>query len=78
MTIRIIGQDDSKIYRATCDICASILEYTLFDTRVIHPVNLGERANDAGLTMLDRVIDCPKCGNVISVDPLVFYDESES
>lgn len=77
MTVKVVGEDGSKKYRVTCAMCASILEYTLFDTRLAHLVNLGERTSDAGLTMLDRVIDCPKCGNVISVSPYTLRNDSE-
>lgn len=59
--IKIIGQDDKHIHKITCYKCASILEYTLADTKEV------SYHDYTGSRELVEVIICPKCGKEIRV-----------
>jgi hypothetical protein len=58
----IVGKDPGAVRRVTCKSCASIIEYTLSETRE-------ERVNHdyLGDSDIARVINCPGCGHMIQV-----------
>lgn len=59
MAVTIVGEDASVKHRVTCKQCAAILEYTKSDTRV------KTETDYTGDTDYYKVLDCPKCGNII-------------
>ena len=61
MTIEIIGVDESKKKKTTCRNCASILSYTLDDTKKITV------SDYSGSSDTYRKLKCPKCGEVLNV-----------
>ena len=59
---RIVGRDPDAVRRVTCRQCASIVEYTMSETREAK-VNwdyLGDHD-------IVRAITCPGCGHLIQV-----------
>ena len=58
--ISIVGQDPSAVKRVTCNKCASILEYTPADTRV-----LWSGRDISGVMCRTEGLSCPKCHNDI-------------
>lgn len=58
----VVGKDPSFIKRVTCSNCASIVEYTMSETRE-------EKRNHDYLGDYDivRVLNCPSCGKEMQV-----------
>lgn len=58
----VVGKDPQFVRRCTCGNCASVIEYTLSETRE-------EKRNHDYLGDYDivRVLNCPSCGKEIQV-----------
>jgi RNase P subunit RPR2 len=57
----IVGKDPEKVRRCTCNNCASILEYTLSETRTRVVFDY------SGDSETIRELTCSGCGHVIQV-----------
>jgi RNase P subunit RPR2 len=57
MAVEIVGVDESKYKKATCNNCGSILRYTLADRKSY---------KDISQTMSWYIV-CPKCNHSIDV-----------
>ena len=61
MTIKVVGDDNSQVKRATCSNCAAILEYTFNDTRK-------KTVSDyTGGSDTYRMLTCPRCSTILTV-----------
>lgn len=59
--VQIVGKAKEAVKRVTCRNCASILEYTMSETRK-HTYR-----DISGCGELDYLITCPGCGKEIKV-----------
>lgn len=57
----VVGTDSSKVLRATCHNCASIVEYTPSETRAVTSRDI------SGDSDTYHYLNCPKCGKDMSV-----------
>lgn len=58
---RVIGKDKAKVHRVTCDDCASIIEYTLSETKTHVHHDYG------GGSDTYRTLKCPSCKETIDL-----------
>jgi hypothetical protein len=59
--VKVVGRDKVAVKRITCQSCASILEYTLKDTKTY---TAGDYSGD---TWTQYYIDCPVCCKKVNV-----------
>ena len=57
----VIGTDLSALKRVTCRNCASIVEYTPADTKLVKVTDY------TGSSDMECHLTCPKCGDTINV-----------
>lgn len=57
--VRIIGVVESAVKQATCNNCASLLEYTQSEVQVYRGTDYSGGADGR------EWIDCPKCGKMV-------------
>lgn len=61
MAITVVGKDQTKVKRCTCKNCASILEYTMADTKTDYSTDYSGGRDHY------RYLTCPSCSGRVHV-----------